>query len=161
MQVQACRKAGLPGAGDQAFEGVNPEGASPVKQPGRGETGSKTSRGWENLKAYRKRVRQTRARFVAPFLRERRGGANSMGGAEGSDRKSAICDSRLALAWELRRGVQLQERMGVGLRVWMPGGDRIDPRVESTRFHSAQPRRGMAEPMTGRFGDRLVPLKQG
>lgn len=161
MQVQACRKAGLPGAGDQTFEGVNPEDASPVKQPGRGETGSKTSRGWENLEAYRKRVRQTRARFVAPSFRERRGEPNSRGGAEGSGNKSAICDSRLALAWELRRGVQLQERMGAGLRAGTPGDGRIDPKVERMRFHSAQPRRGMAEPMTGRSGDRLVPLKQG
>jgi hypothetical protein len=112
-QVQACRKAGLPGAEAQTFEEVNPVGASPVKEPGRGVMGSTTSRGWENLEAYRKRVRQARATFVAPSLRERRGERNSRGGAVGNDARWFIWVPRLALAWELRSGVQLQERMGV------------------------------------------------
>lgn len=60
MQVQGCREAFVPGAGNKTFEEGNPEGVSPVKQPGQGEAGRKTPGGWENLKAYRKRVRQTR-----------------------------------------------------------------------------------------------------
>jgi len=55
-QGQLCREAGLPGWGDETFEGGNPVGVSPVKT-GQGRARNETSGGLENPKAQRSQVR--------------------------------------------------------------------------------------------------------